>query len=251
VNGVYFVKVIHETPPAPRSPRVRRTRARRHEAIEAAALDLIANEGFEALTMARLGQEVDLTPGALYRYFASKDALIVALQARALGRIEELYDADRAQRSWPRDPATRNLAELCFAARFYRRLARDEPRIFALVSVTVGDPRHLVADEHARAVAAPMASLLSRIATAFEAAVSVEALAPGDARVRAVIFWSAVHGVTSVAKLDRIALAITSTTDGLFSPAARVDELARALLAGWGACPTALAAAFLALETES
>ena len=209
--------------------------------IEEAALDLIASEGLEALTMARLAEEVELTPGALYRYFEGKDALIVALQARALGQIESLLEARRAAIDWPRDPGLRALAELTWIARFYRRLADEEARIFALVSATIGDPRKLVADEHARTLAAPVSSLLGGVAERFAAAAAEGALAPGDAASRAVVFWSAVHGVTSVAKLDRIA-------PGIFAPIARVDELTRALLLGWGAEERALTTSRTHLE---
>lgn len=226
--------VIHET--TPRSPRRQRTRVRKLEAIEEAALDIIVSEGLSALTMARLGQELDLTPGALYRYFSSKEALIVALQARGLERIAALLDARFEAAAWPRDAQARALAALLDSARFYRRLAIDEPRLFVLVSGPLGDPRTLVDEANARLVLGPMRSLFARLDAAFANAAEVRALEPGDAHTRAGVFWAAVHGVTIAAKLDRFG-------SDRFAPLERVDELALTLLRGWGAPTAALDAA--------
>ena len=62
------------------TPRVARKRAARQREIVRRGLAIAAAEGVEALTIARLAGELDYTPGALYRYFASKDALVAEVQ---------------------------------------------------------------------------------------------------------------------------------------------------------------------------
>ncbi len=47
--------------------------------ILAAALKIVGSEGVEALSMRSLADAVELTPGALYRYFASKDEVMEAV----------------------------------------------------------------------------------------------------------------------------------------------------------------------------
>ena len=47
-------------------------------------MELIADGGLEALSMTRLATAADYTPGALYRYVDSKDALLSKLVARIL-----------------------------------------------------------------------------------------------------------------------------------------------------------------------
>ncbi len=63
----------------PRTPltetQVKAARAR----IVKAALKIVGSEGFEALSMRTLADAVELTPGALYRYFASKDEVTEAV----------------------------------------------------------------------------------------------------------------------------------------------------------------------------
>ena len=53
--------------------------ARTEEAIRAAAVDLIAARGFEAMTLRELAQRVGVQPGTIYRYFPSKARLLVDL----------------------------------------------------------------------------------------------------------------------------------------------------------------------------
>ena len=52
-------------------PRERRRRAR-IEAILDESMSILLNEGADALTMRRLADSLDLTAGAIYRYFPGK-----------------------------------------------------------------------------------------------------------------------------------------------------------------------------------
>src|SRR5215467_9589181 len=47
--------------------------------ILTAARKIVGSEGFEALSMRSLADAVELTPGALYRYFSNKDQVIEAV----------------------------------------------------------------------------------------------------------------------------------------------------------------------------
>ena len=55
---------------------------RRRDQILAAALRCFAREGFHRTTMQDIVAESGLSPGALYRYFASKEELIAAIATR-------------------------------------------------------------------------------------------------------------------------------------------------------------------------
>lgn len=66
-------------------------RARRvrldQDTILIAAERILAQEGLDALTMRRVGTELQADPTAIYRYFRSKDELLVELADRAFGRV--------------------------------------------------------------------------------------------------------------------------------------------------------------------
>lgn len=52
---------------------------RTEAAIRAAAVRLMARHGYEALSMRRLAEEIDLGAAALYRYFPTKQAMLLSL----------------------------------------------------------------------------------------------------------------------------------------------------------------------------
>jgi AcrR family transcriptional regulator len=82
-------------PPGTAAPRERRRRAITRDAIVAAALAVIDAEGFDALTMRRVGQELGTGGASLYAHVANKDALIELVMDRVFGELEV---------PWPPDP---------------------------------------------------------------------------------------------------------------------------------------------------
>lgn len=71
-----------------------RTQAQR-ERILSAALSCFVNAGFHAASMATIAETANMSPGLIYRYFDSKDAIILAIIEQqievARARIRELH----------------------------------------------------------------------------------------------------------------------------------------------------------------
>lgn len=103
----------------PRKQTARKPAAARREEVAQAALRLIGTQGLSALTTATLAAEVGLTTGALFRHFASLDAVLAAAVATAIARVEETFPD-------PDAPPLDRLLDL--AARRVRLLA-DEPGV--------------------------------------------------------------------------------------------------------------------------
>jgi AcrR family transcriptional regulator len=196
-------------------------------------MDLIADEGIDALTMTRLATELDLSVGALYRYFRSKDALIAELQARAMGTISDQLAAARQgwEASLPDEPRIAACAELLAVADHYLGLARRDPRLYRLVAATLADPRLLVDDAEASEVMPRFSTLIAEVAMLFEAAAARGAIEAGQSLERTVVYWTALHGVTLVGKLERLA----PQSAEWFTARRMGLELAVTLLRGWGA----------------
>lgn len=208
----------------------------------AKALEVLAEEGLDGLTMARLATELDLTPGALYRYFTGKDALVVEMQAVCIDRMVARFEAE--PRRQVDDPVQGALAELIRTAAFYAGLPEEDPSTYRLISLTLANPDPVVTDEAASRVRAPLERAFSMIARRVSDAVEVGALDPGDPVGRSVLLWSAVQGVVQTGKLDRLA-------PGLFTPLPRVIQLVDALLRGWGAPASPLARALATVPNPS
>jgi AcrR family transcriptional regulator len=75
-------------PPGP-SPQGEETRTR----LYATALRLIGERGYEETTLRDIAQEAEVSPGLLYRYFPSKQAVVLAFYDELSGR----YAAEAAQ----------------------------------------------------------------------------------------------------------------------------------------------------------
>lgn len=123
------------------------------ERILAAAAHLVRDAEGPVLSMRALGARLDVTPMALYRYFASRDALLVAL-----------LDEEFAQVSWPQlpEPGADRAVEVLMM--LHRELAE---RPWVIDALTRGD---LMAPSAARATDDVLASLLAAGCTPEQAA---------------------------------------------------------------------------------
>lgn len=212
------------------------------ERIVDTALHLLESEGFEALTIQRLAKELGYAVGALYRYFRSKDALLVALLHRVMDRMGEdmsagLEQIERERRerlaatgsidSAPLDPSE-GLLRLIVVCNVYVTFAQSRRAEYGLISTLIGDPREVLATEAATPIVRSLIRLQLMLTGVIDDAVRSGAMAPGDARERSVILWSAMQGVLQLRKLGRFGVA-----------GVELDRLVpialRTLMIGWGA----------------
>ncbi|KOU63407.1 TetR family transcriptional regulator [Streptomyces sp. MMG1533] len=76
--------------------------ARRRQILDGAAL-CFARNGFHATSMQDVLKEVDLSAGAVYRYFSGKEELIAAIVGEVLGSVHEAFEG-AAKQSPPPPP---------------------------------------------------------------------------------------------------------------------------------------------------
>jgi AcrR family transcriptional regulator len=217
------------------------------ERIVDTALHLLESEGFEALTIQRLAKELGYAVGALYRYFRSKDALLVALLHRVMDRVGEDMTAglewverERRERitgsgssELPSLTADEGLLRLIVVSHVYVAFAQSRRAEYGLISTLIGDPREVLATEAATPIVRSLIRLQLMLTAVIDDAVRSGALAPGDARERSVILWSAMQGVLQLRKLGRFGVA-----------GVELDRLVpialRTLMIGWGAAASSI-----------
>lgn len=226
-----FVNVVHDSTPPVEGVRARQ-RARRLEDIHDAAMEIIRAEGLEALTTHRLAERLGIAVGALYRYHASKSALLAELERRALGVLRAMLTQALSEAEGALRGKYAPLARLALAARVYDRFSREKTTEFALVGQLVADPRLRVPAEEASGVIAVTLELLAVVAALFDAAAADGLLTAGDARERAVLYWSALRGVLELAKLKGHLPS--------FDAHALAEAMTRTMLLGFGAAPEAV-----------
>jgi len=161
--------------------------------ILAAAWKLFATGGLDALSLRQVAARVGVTPMAIYRHFADKDALIDALVLDALDRW-----SDRLAAIDDEEP----LAWLTAAGDEFLEFALEEPRRF--------EAAFLVPSRHARRFPDDFAAGRSPAGRQFlprlEALRERGSLAPDTEPLEVVItFWALAQGLVTLHRAARLA----------------------------------------------
>lgn len=128
-----------------------RVRAATVSEIKETARKILVSEGVEGLSLRAIAREMGMTAPALYRYFPSREELLVHLIGDLYGELTDTMAA--ARDAEPPDDAPNRLAAV---SRAFRRWALDHPGEFGLlfgspipgVVVDGSDPEHLVSPAH-------------------------------------------------------------------------------------------------------
>jgi AcrR family transcriptional regulator len=205
------------------SPRTRRRAAKERRILEA-AMDIIAEEGLHACSVHRVADAVDYTPGALYRYFSSKDALLSALVVRVLDTLEG--EIRTAQKTSLKGNGLTNVVK---AFEVYRRFSVEKPNRFGLLSLMMAQPGTVFSEESETLPAINgMLKTLAPLAEALDECVAQGFLKKGDNNRRAWVLFSGLQGVLQLQKQSR-------HVPDLLDIHALSEELLRTILSGWGA----------------
>ena len=193
---------------------------------------IVAADGLEAMTVAKVASAADYTPGALYRYFKSKDALVAELNRRVLLDHQALLErtmllaADRASERAIDAPWLTIMPVVCGSAAF-RAAARTRPTEFILISTTMGIGRQLVPNPEEATHVPVLNAILENIGTRVQAATEAGLFHEGPTRDRAMALFFGLLGTLQTHKLER------------FDSSLSADRLAYLLttdvLTGWGA----------------
>ncbi len=239
MNDIHYMSVTEIKQMSPRRARKRQARI---ESILQAALDLATEDGLDRLTTHRLADRLDLVVGALYRYFPSKEALITALEVKAIREYGvELSKAWREAVELPLEGAVGALAPIVTLGVVYQRLMQEQPAHFHLINLVVANPKSVLPLAEAEKVLGVMHSLFMDLAGPFDAAIEAGALAPGLGTERIILFWSSTMGVLQVSKLGK--------HDPTIQGDRLLDGILIGLLGGWGADRDAIREAIAAVRT--
>jgi AcrR family transcriptional regulator len=220
----------------PRGRRAQRRAFRRDEILRT-ALELVTEGGIDAVTTTELARRTGAALGALYRFFPSKQAVIAALQVRALEELgvdlRAAVDA-AAHRAADRPARVRALVPIITAADTFFAQPRLHPARFRLIDEILSKPAPVYSDEEARLLEDTVRPILAVVGEAVAAHIDVFGPRAGEARALPLVLWGALHGVSHFIKRDRLA---TPDTPGSAEVA---GVLVRTLLLGVGATPDEL-----------
>ena len=158
---------------------------RTQAAIRAAATRLIAQRGYEGLSMRRLAEEIGLQAATIYRYYPNKQAILVSLME---AHVLEMIEGWRAAR-----PTGGPAARLEAFTRFHIR--HHWPRIDGLY-VSHFELRSLSAENFAR-IEALRTGYEREVVGILQAGVAAGEFARLDARVTARAIIAMLNGLTT------------------------------------------------------
>jgi AcrR family transcriptional regulator len=166
------------------SPRGRRRRVRKEE-ILVAATELLLETGVEGFSLRELARRTDYTPGALYGFFSSKEALLDELAESVFSRMQEHF-ADV--------PTARPFHErLDLLSDAYMEFALGHPQEYLMVFTRIPAPDSTTFD-----VTAPVPAPWTAIVDAFKDGASSGELrvrSADDARTAFFQFFALHHGL--------------------------------------------------------
>jgi len=169
--------------------RKEREKQARRETIMASAQELFFAKGFNATTMDEIAQRAELSKGALYLYFASKEELYVSVMSEGLAilfdRTEEAFKL-----GLPPDQMIRKFGEVRY--RYYLDY-REYYRIFFFLEhrdVAQQLPRELIQDSLEKGI-----RNFQRFIEVIQQGIDQGIFAPVDPRKAAVAFLGATNGV--------------------------------------------------------
>ena len=167
------------------SERKDRQRAEREQRIIAAARLIAEGEGWSAVTIRRLAEEIEHSQPVLYAHFENRDAIIAAV---AVEGFRELATALRHGRR----TSTDRLALSKNVAMAYLAFARTHPALYEAMFTLPNGLRFAKADTR------------SELKDAFDALAAVVSPSSPDAEAATETFWAALHGLAELERSGRI-----------------------------------------------
>ena len=159
-------------------------------AVVQEALDIARSGGADAISMRELGRRLGVSPSAIYRHFADRDALLAAVAHEVRFMLAErmLLEVERVGDAEPRVLAVRRFLA---TGRGYVRFATEEPRLLAIAFLALPDRDPRLAGDG-------RTTPWEVLTTALDGLV-VAGVMTGERRAGAeVVAWSAVHGFAAL-----------------------------------------------------
>jgi AcrR family transcriptional regulator len=170
-----------------------REREEMRERVLNVAMTILVKEGYEAVTIRRLADEIAYTPGALYSYFKDKEAIVFALVVRAAQHLNAVF---HAVESLPNP-----LERLWAIGRAYLKFAMEHQESYDLLFIMSTPITKIEETEFAEGYTA-FIILRKTVNDCMEHGY----LPRADADVAAFALWSFVHGSVSLMIRKRLAI---------------------------------------------
>jgi len=228
--------MIHEV--VDKKPKQKRREAKEKNILDM-SMKLILENGLAGFSINRLAAELDYTPGALYRYYPSRDAIIAELEAMVIWDFQRYF-----RETFPEaeklsiEPEDEPVLKLILLSELYLAVSILEPAKYYLITAIIADSRVLVNDHEAEKVRDALLPLLSDVSRLFSQVQVYGLFNSGNSFERSIIYLSVIQGVLQLKKIKRLAGSLFELNSIYFSAI-------ETLFSGWGIEKSRFARLFL------
>lgn len=159
------------------------------EALIETALQTIDEEGLDAITLRDITQKLGTSRSAVYRHFASKEALIIGVIQRGYAQLDELFTPIFHDRTQSVEERFEKMG------RAYLDFAIEHPNLYRLLfGENYRQEREEVCDYKDESQATGLYALIGLLLEAQEEGI----IARADPMVQAATVWASIHGLASL-----------------------------------------------------
>jgi AcrR family transcriptional regulator len=162
-----------------------RERAEREDRIVAAARIIAESEGWDAVTIRRLAQEIEYSQPVLYSHFVNRDAIVAAVAVEGFKELTTVLRAAAGGANGRRDA-------LMDVATGYFAFALSRPALYDAMFILPTQLRFAEAETR------------SELRAAFEAIAAVVSPFCADVEIVTETFWAALHGLAELERSGRV-----------------------------------------------
>lgn len=212
---------------------LKKTGQRRREAKEKNILDtamkMISENGIDNFSINKLADNLDYTPGALYRYFPSKDSIIAELEINILNEFRDTIQkaVKYCEQNLNNYENILPIIKLRLIVNIYLFISVEIPEKFYFINTLFSDTRAMIKDSEAVKVTGSVISLIMEIGRIFTECENKKLLNKGNIIERTIIFVSSLQGILQLSKLRRI-------NPNIFTVEKLIDNYVISILSGWG-----------------
>lgn len=182
------------------------------ELVLEASTELIEAHGLGGLSAREIARKIGYSPGTLYNIFENLDDLVLTIEGRLLDRLAVVL-SDVPMGS----DAVHNVHQL---AQAYLRFTRENPRLWNLLFEHQLPAGRDIPSWYQQ----KLEGLLTSVETALQPVIGSDD--PHSLRRAARVVWAGVHGITSLATADKLAIVTPDAAPTL------VDDLVSVYLRG-------------------
>lgn len=208
-----------------RAERTREEIAAVKERIIDCAMDILVEEGYDNLSMTKIGARTNMTAANVYNYFANKEHIFLEIHDRA---FQFLYQSLKAAVDSREDPADKVRGLMKAYIEFGIRHHRYYEIMFCVRTPKYSDYEGTILEETvADAKRVSLQAFDLALQTVGDALASLPGTHDEDTRVRMVQAWSIMHGLISLYNNRTLAEAVDD-------PEKIIAEILDLLLQPWG-----------------